>query len=914
MNKQQLASKIWESANKLRSKIEAYEYKDYILGFIFYKFLSDQEEIWCKNNDFSEEDIHALSEDDEEVRNFIQDNLGYFIAYDNLFSTWLSMGNAFSVSNVTVALSAFSRLIKDSYSKVFKGIFQTLETGLTKLGENASAQTKAISLLLQLIKDIPMDGRQDYDVLGFIYEYLIGMFAANAGKKAGEFYTPHEVAQFMSEIVADHLKSRSSIDIYDPTSGSGSLLINIGKAVARHLGSTNTIKYYAQELRENTFNLTRMNLVMRGIKPGNIEVRNGDTLEDDWPWFDESNRVETYTPLFVDAVVSNPPYSQHWDPANKENDPRFANFGMAPKSKADFAFLLHDLYHLKPDGIMTIVLPHGVLFRGNEEGQIRKNLIEGNHIDAIIGLPANIFFGTGIPTIVMVLRKVRENTDTLIVDASQGFVKDGKNNRLRACDIRRISDTVIQRAEVSGYSRRVTLEEIRANDYNLNIPRYLDNRQSTENWDIYSIMFGGIPKCEIEALNNYFDVFSGLRETLFSFNEHNATLAVDDIHAAIFNYPSVQEFMRKYKEAFADFPDYLKGRLLAQATQVPILQEESIIAANIFGRMKSLPLLDAYEAYQLLDDQWRVISTDIEIIQSEGHDSIRKVEPNMVLKKKEGKDVEIQEGWLGRIMPFHLVQEMLLSAGLKELNANEKRMEDISSTLASLIDSLSEEDKESSILNDDNSAFVPKEVDAKLEELLSEVDSPEIEVLREYLTLSRKKDKLDFIEEHSENAWEKMTASKDGIYGKPAVNAFIGQLQRGVSFPEDSLEGILLQAKALMAEEKELKKNCKEQEKELHSITKKAIEELSDEQICKLLEAKWITPLAEQLAQLPVALVEGLAERIKELSCKYETTLSDVGQDIQQSEQSLAAMLDELTGTPDDMLGIQELKNLLGGN
>lgn len=408
MNKQQLASKIWESANKMRSKIEANEYKDYILGFIFYKFLSDKEVKYLKELGYTDEDIDTVTEDDEEIVENVQKNIGYFISYDNLFSTWLEMGSDFNVANVRDALSAFSRLINPSHKKVFGGVFDTLQTGLSKLGDSSNSQTKSISDLLYLIKDIPMDGRQDYDVLGFIYEYLISNFAANAGKKAGEFYTPHEVALLMSEIVADHLKDRSEIKIYDPTSGSGSLLINIGKAVAKHMGDSDRIKYYAQELKENTYNLTRMNLVMRGILPDNIVTRNGDTLEEDWPYFEESDPIGTYEPLYVDAVVSNPPYSQAWNPSDKEADPRYARFGLAPKSKADYAFLLHDLFHIKSNGIMTIVLPHGVLFRGGEEGEIRKNLIENNHIDAIIGLPANILYGTSIPTIIMVLKQKRE--------------------------------------------------------------------------------------------------------------------------------------------------------------------------------------------------------------------------------------------------------------------------------------------------------------------------------------------------------------------------------------------------------------------------------------------------------------------------------------------------------------------------
>ena len=306
MNKQQLASKIWESANKMRSKIEAGEYKDYILGFMFYKFLSDKEVKFLKDKGYTEEDIMMLDESDSESVKFIQNNIGYFIAYKDLFSTWVEKGSDFDVSDVRDALSAFSRLINKSHKKVFDRIFNTLETGLNKLGGSAAEQTKAIRDLIQLLKIIPMNGKQDYDILGFIYEYLISNFAVNAGKKAGEFYTPHEVSLLMSEIVADHLKHKEEIKIYDPTSGSGSLLINIGHSISKHMSNKDNIKYYAQELKENTYNLTRMNLIMRGILPDNIVVRNGDTLENDWPYFDESDPQGTYDPLYVDAVVSNP--------------------------------------------------------------------------------------------------------------------------------------------------------------------------------------------------------------------------------------------------------------------------------------------------------------------------------------------------------------------------------------------------------------------------------------------------------------------------------------------------------------------------------------------------------------------------------------------------------------------------------
>lgn len=517
MDKQQLANKIWESANKLRSKIEANEYKDYILGFMFYKFLSQKEEelLSTQYQIAKTEYKSVLVESNVELCDAIRDDLYYFIPYNHLFSTWIQDGNQLDVGRVQDALNSFERLLNDQYNRIYKGIFDTLQLGLTKLGDNSGAQSKAIQQLISLIDEIPMDGSQDYDVLGFVYEYLISNFAANAGKKAGEFYTPHEVSVLMSEVVAHHLQGQNEISIYDPTSGSGSLLINIGKSIEKYRKDKNSIKYYAQELKEATYNLTRMNLIMRNIQPSNIMVRNADTLEDDWPYFDEADPQQTYNPLYLDAVVSNPPYSQHWDPKGKENDPRYSRFGLAPATKADYAFLLHDLYHLRPNGIMTIVLPHGVLFRGDSEGQIRKALIDNNHIDAIIGLPANIFFGTSIPTIIMVLRQKRENQDVLVIDASEYFVKANKNNKLQASDIRRIVDAYCKRDTIPGYCTVVSRDEIISNDYNLNIPRYVDTSKNDEIYDIYGIVHGGIPYGEIERLSPYWNVFEGLDKEIF---------------------------------------------------------------------------------------------------------------------------------------------------------------------------------------------------------------------------------------------------------------------------------------------------------------------------------------------------------------------------------------------------------------
>ena len=856
MNKQQLANKIWESANKMRSKIEANEYKDYIIGFIFYKYLSDQEVKFLKEKEFTDEDIQGLTEEDDETLEYVQRNIGYFISYENLFSTWIAMGRDFDVSNVRDALSAFSRLIYPTHKKVFDKVFETLQTGLSKLGDSSNSQTKAISGLLQLIKDIPMDGKQDYDVLGFIYEYLISQFAANAGKKAGEFYTPHEVSVLMSEIVANHLKGRSEIKIYDPTSGSGSLLINIGKSVSKYMSDGNNIKYYAQELKENTYNLTRMNLVMRGIKPDNIVTRNGDTLEEDWPFFDENDPINTYNPLYVDAVVSNPPYSQAWEPFNKEHDPRYSRFGLAPKGKADYAFLLHDLFHIKPDGIMTIVLPHGVLFRGGEEGEIRKNLIENNHIDTIIGLPANIFFGTGIPTIIMVLKQKRENTDTLIIDASKGFVKEGKNNKLRASDIKKIADTVIKRESIDKFSRVVIREEIRNNDYNLNIPRYVDSFEAAESWDIYASMFGGIPLSEIDELKEYWEAFPTLKDEMFTSSEiPYVELATKDIKQNIKNHIDVINFEKVFDNAFADLHSYLKAEWLDNPSEVEVGKSENKISENIFARLKNIPLIDKYEVYQLLDNEWGKIAVDLEIIQSEGFEATKKVDPNLVIKKKDVKEQEVQEGWIGHVIPFELVQKEILSEQYNALKEKENRLAEIPSEYEEILDSLTEEEKETEILNDNNDAFVAKEVAKKLKELRKELATTET---KEFISKLSKYEKLS-------------------------------------------------------QEEKKLKKEIKKETADLHILTKETIENLTDEKVRELLDKKWIGNLLENINKLPDTTVNNLVSKIQSLESKYATTYFEVEKEIKETERLLAQMIDDLEGNEFDMKGLSEFKALLMG-
>ena len=854
MNKQQLASKIWESANKMRSKIEANEYKDYILGFIFYKFLSNKEEKTLDNMHYPKEKLNEVTEDNANLVKSLQDSNGYFIEYNNLFSTWIKMKKDFDISNVRDALSAFTRLIKSTHKKVYDGIFNTLETGLSKLGDSSQSQTKAVKDLIYLINDIPMDNKQDYDVLGFIYEYLISNFAANAGKKAGEFYTPHEVSLLMSEIIAEHLKDRDKIEIYDPTSGSGSLLINIGKTASKYIKEENKIKYYAQELKQNTYNLTRMNLIMRGILPDNIVTRNGDTLEDDWPYFDEQ---QEYNPLFVDAVVSNPPYSQNWDPKDREVDARYREYGVAPKSKADYAFLLHDLYHLKSDGIMTIVLPHGVLFRGGEEGEIRKNLIEHNNIDTIIGLPANIFFGTGIPTIIMILRKNRTNTDTLIIDASKGFIKDGKNNKLRACDIKKIVDTIINRETVEKFSKVVSREEIRENDYNLNIPRYVDTSEESETYDIYSLMNGGIPKEEIKKFDRYFEVFPSLKNDLFnSINDTYCELKPENLHEFIMNHQDVINYKKDYKEKFASFDNFLKEELINNLDSIDISNKETKISNSLFNRLENIKLVDKYSAYQILNDNWNMISGDLELIKSEGIEACNKVDPVYEIKKKGDKETEVQTGIKGHIIPLELIIDYKLKDLKDDITNKENRLSEIESRISEIFDSLDEDEKSEidKVLTEDNDAFIPKEVARKAKEYLK------------------------------------------------------------TSISEGTVEKKIIEVNNLFEEQKKLNKDIKNSNNNIEIMAQKEIENLSYEDICEMLNRKWITPVIDGIDKLINDIIVKFAKDIEKMSAKYEQTLKDIDDEIVKTEKELSKMINELTGSEYDMKGLEDFKALFNGD
>lgn len=860
MNKQQLASKIWAGANALRGKVSADAYKDYMLGFVFYKYISYKEEKYLKEKlYFSEEEIKNLTEENYDTVKDCQKHLGYFIEGKNLFSFWVSdKNNDFQIKDVRVALTAFDKNIGQDFKKVYSDIFATLSKGLDSLGVGDPERTKAARSLLDLIVEIPTDRRQNYDVLGFIYEFLLKNFAANAGK-AGEFYTPHEASLLMSEIVAEHLKDKNEISIYDPTSGSGSLLINIGQTISKHMTEKNKIKYYAQELIENTYNLTRMNLLMRDILPSNIVVRNNDTLADDWPFFEDNDKERTYELVRVDAAISNPPYSQPWDISGADVDPRFSEYGVAPKSKADYAFLLHSLYHLKPDGIMTIVLPHGVLFRGGEEKVIRENLINKDNIDTIIGLPANMFFGASIPTIIMVLKKNRTNNDVLIIDASRGFIKDGNKNKLREKDIKKILDTIFNRKSIEKYSRVVSKEEIINNDYNLNIPRYVDSSVPEDYSDIYGSMFGGIPNCEIDLMREYWSTFPSLRDQIFNKKDiPYSEMMSENIDEIVYKNDNVREFINNYKTIFSDLNEFLKNELIDKFQSINIFKEKEVITEKIREKFDKIELIDFYDAYQIFNDNWETILLDLEILQEEGVKALNKVDSNKIYIKNKKKELEeCQDGYNGRILTYDLVQNKYYRSEKESLEKFINELTNLEGEKQSLLESIDKNDK-AGLLKEDSEDIDTKKLNSKIKDINKEV-------------------------------------------------------KNGAEFEEESYERIILNISDVNEKIKNVKKEIKAVKEKLEEETKNKIETMNTEEALKLLEKKWIDPLCEEIGKLPDMMLKNFIKNIKKLGEKYKKSFNDLDKEISLTEKAISDMLVDLDGNEFDMKGLEEFRSLLGG-
>jgi type I restriction enzyme M protein len=508
MNEQaqkELGKTLWNIADALRGSMNADDFRDYMLSFLFLRYLSDNYEVAAKKElgaDYPKVAIDGAlgaaktplaiwyEQNPDDVPTFeaqMRKKVHYVIKPDYVWEHIVHLAKTQNDDLLNTLQKGFKYIEEESFQSNFQGLFSEINLASEKLGKKYSDRNaKLCSVISEIARGVAMTN--DSDRLGDAYEYLIGRFAAGSGTKAGEFYTPQQISSILSGIVTLDSQEpktgmRSKLDsVFDFACGSGSLLLNIRHRMKQSGGTIG--KIYGQEYNVTTYNLARMNMLLHGVKDTEFEIYHGDTLTNAWDWLRETNPAKM--PQF-DAVVANPPFSYRWEPGEAmSEDSRFKNHGVAPKSAADFAFLLHGLHFLKEDGVMAIILPHGVLFRGGQEEKIRKKLLDDGHIDTVIGLPANLFYSTGIPVCILVLKKCKKPNDVLFINASEQFVKGKRQNQLTDEHVNTIIDTYKTRPEkaIDRYARRVTKKEIEENDFNLNISRYISTAQAEEEIDL----------------------------------------------------------------------------------------------------------------------------------------------------------------------------------------------------------------------------------------------------------------------------------------------------------------------------------------------------------------------------------------------------------------------------------------------
>jgi type I restriction enzyme M protein len=514
-NQKQLGKILWAIADQLRGAMNADDFRDYMLSFLFLRYLSDNYETAARKelgSDYPDPDAIGnggrtplsvwYAENPDDVAQFEQQmrrKAHYVIKPDYLWGHIVHLAKTQDGKLLDTLQKGFKYIEEESFSSNFQGLFSEINLASDKLGRDYAARNAKLCAIIGKIAEGLAEFATDADTLGDAYEYLIGQFAAGSGKKAGEFYTPQQISSILSAIVTLDSQEpttgpRSKLDsVFDFACGSGSLLLNVRHRMKAAGGSIGRI--YGQESNITTYNLARMNMLLHGVKDTEFEIWHGDSLKNDWDWLRETNPAKK--PQF-DAVVANPPFSYRWDPKDEtKDDPRFRGHGVAPKSAADFAFLLHGLHYLKDDGVMAVILPHGVLFRGGREAGIRTKLLTDGHIDTVIGLPPNLFYSTGIPVCILVLKKCKKPDDVLFINAAEHFTKGKRQNQLSDEDIARIVTTYRNRDEQARYARRVPLQEIIANDCNLNISRYVSTAEAEQEIDLTAV-HGDLVKIESE--------------------------------------------------------------------------------------------------------------------------------------------------------------------------------------------------------------------------------------------------------------------------------------------------------------------------------------------------------------------------------------------------------------------------------
>lgn len=847
----EIKKRLWDGANELRGSMNASQYMDYMLGLMFYKFLSDK----TLDQVRATEMLHDLTEAEllehyerlykkyqEKYIELIRQPLGYYIPPEYLYQRWMKDINEgrFELQIVTDSLNNFERTIASNQNPDdFENLFSSLDLTNQALGKDLNTRSKNIKSLIALFADLNMVALQKSDILGDAYEYLIGMFAMESGKKAGEFYTPRQVSEVLAQVVAS---SGPIASIYDPAVGSGSLLLTVKQHLSQQ--AQKELMYYGQEKNTATYNLTRMNLLLHGVRPEKMTVRNADTLAQDWP--EDPERPNEACQF--DAIVMNPPYSlKNWNSEGLTvSDPRFSFVGaMPPDSAGDYAFLLHGLYHLGQQGTMAIVLPHGVLFRVGAEGAIRKRLIDKNYIDAVIGLPSNLFTNTGIPVCVIVLKKNRSlGEPILMIDASQYFVKVKTQNILQDKDIARIIETYTSRIETESYSHLASLEEIKRNEYNLNIPRYVEVIETEIPHHVDGHLYGGIPK---EDLNRFPIIMSIAQDIVKS---HLSEVregfykveSIDSLQAEVLQSPNLENEREILEAHINTFIEKYWNILKSVSSETNLADLKAVMLDDAKNLFADIPWVDSYEAYQIVAELWhQKFTTDLEVIVgNDFYDAAIMTEPHMVTKGS-GKTKRVeQDGVIGRLIPNDFIEHFLFSEERDKLDSYQSDLDSLESELGELIEAAKEE------ASDEYYA---------LNDLLKRDDDDEV------------KDAFD--------------------------TALVNKTLKKLAKTDESFE-LVKKTYDLLERIKKLKKSIKDDRKSLDEKVYTRFETLTHEEIDQLMWNKWFGTFTNDIGKILEAPVLKELDILSMLNERYSDTLQSIDLEIDNLEKSLEDMMKEL--------------------
>jgi len=901
IKKTELYSTLWDSCDALRGGMDASQYKDYVLTLLFMKYVTDKYK-GQKFGDLIVFDKENDKEPDPEKR------VG--CSFDDLVALKNKKNIGEGIDKVIARLAE----VNSSLKGVIDIAHFNDEAKIGKGQEMVDKLTRLVSIFQRPELDFSKNKAEGDDIIGDAYEYLMRKFATDSGKSKGQFYTPAEVSRILTKIIGIDKCSDHNATVCDPACGSGSLLI---RAVAE---APFEISGYGQEKETSTAGLAKMNAVLHN--KATISIMSGNTFSD--PQFlnaEDNSELERF-----DYVVANPPFSlKNWKDGLKEFD-RFSGYGDVPPEKnGDYAWLMHILKILKSTGKAAVILPHGVLFRGNAEGTIRQAIVKKGLIKGIIGLPPNLFYGTGIPACILVIDKegAENRAGIFMIDAGNDFVKDGNKNRLRERDIYKIVTTFNNAITTDPkYARFVPNLEIEKNDYNLNITRYIDSSQNQDVQDIYAHMHGGIPEFDIAALNEYWDAFPSLKSDLLStFSKGYLKLNVSEdlIGKTIALNSEYSDYGEKFQLAFNNWKNFADTKLRnidSHTSCKHLILELSEYLLNVY---KEFNFVDRYDVYQVLLSYWgNVLNDDVLLIASDDNGYMIARETIDITKesKKEGLEAKII-GWEGRLIPKELMISEMFTSEKKVIDELSMSVEDLNSQLVTLIENAPENSELAGIAEDENvkKNDIQEKIQKKLDEIKSKIHTPIIDSLLEFRDAFAKSKykKKEYSEIIAKNNYLFCVYNEKGKVTKASINEALNNAYADTEVPDADADDytLLLQAQDIVLRIAEITDVIKEKSEELDQKARARYIELTEAEILDLLvEKKWYGSINKGIQTIYSAIANSLADRLRTLNSRYEYTLPDLEDKTDITRKCLSEMLAELEGNELDSLGLSELKVL----